>query len=570
MQSMRPHPTVAHPRHARRRGALRAVGAAAAIAASGWMVASCSLIYDLSSEQCSTDLDCTSKGGVFADMVCRQNLCEVPVIDEGCTSNVECIDEPGFGGALRACIAGDCVPVTSADCPVLLPYDQMGIDNLRSSNPLILGGYANVTNEQSGDQLRNYNLALTELEQELGGLAGPNGTRRSVVMVVCNGYEVERESLDESLQHLIRLRVPGVVSALYGNDLQYVFENGGQQADMFFVSPLDADPVLTALPDGGLVWHLLPSTEYLARAYAPLLDRTLSYLDVTGGPVKVAAVVASDSRLLSDIMDTVRSPTLGIKFNAGKTVAENTADDNYLAVAISETDAEATYAQQIQAILDFKPHVILAAAADNFLEKMVPLIEQGWPVGAGEPPPPFYLLSPLHYRSGALDLVLADLPAVRSRLVGVNVSAAQDPTLYQEYRARWDLAYFDERGNGEGTENFYDAPYYLIYSAMAAGSGLQSGTDLAAGMLRLLSGPEYDIGPLDLIEVETALSAARSTITLNATMGPPDFDRPTGTRASVGTAWCMESPGVTRSDVLRYDAMSGLMEGSMESCIPGY
>lgn len=542
-------------------------GAAAAIAASGWMVASCSLIYDLSTEQCSTDVDCTARGGVFADMVCRQNVCEIPAVT-GCDTNAQCIDAPDNFGEPAACIDRECVKLRTNDCPVMLPLDPLGMANLRSGNPLILGGYADIPPEQTGVQILNYNLALTELSQEIEGLAGPNG-RRNLVMVVCQGdIDEDRTSLDRSLAHLIELRVPGVVSALYGDDLQYVFENGGQDAEMFFMSAFEADPVLTVLNDSGLVWHVLPSADYVARAYAPVLNRTLAYLDLTE-PVRVAGVVANDVRFLSDIMETVISPTVGIKFNEGKTVTENS-PASYRAFEISETNPEATYTAQIAAILEFKPHVIVAAAADAFLQSMVPLIERDWPQGAGEPPKPFYLLSPLHYNNQRLDALLVSLPEVRERLVGINGAASPDPTLYQEYLGRWDTAYLELQGAAVGQENFYDAPWYLIYSAMAAGSVLETGADLARGMQRLLEGEAFKIGRTDLNRVQSALNVPRARIQLNATLGPPDFDPNTGTRASVGSAWCVDSQYTTRADVMRYDEASGEMQGSMESCIPGF
>lgn len=576
MHSMRSHPTVAHPGHQRRRGAFRVGGAVAAVAASGWMAASCSLIYELGHEQCTTDLDCSAKGGVFADMVCVQNLCELPT-QSGCNSNAECIDAPGNGGQPMACIERACVPVTSTDCPVMLPLDALGLANLRSANPLILGGYANIPPEQAGVQVLNYNLALTEFTRRLEGLAGPNG-RRNLVMVVCQANIGEdRSSLDRSLAHLVNLRVPGVVSALLGDDLQYVFDNGGQQANMFFMSAVEADPVLTSLEDNGLVWHILPSADYVARAYAPLLDRTLNYLNVSGGPVRVAAVVANDVRFLSDVMDTVRSSEFGLKFNEGKTVSENSTELNYRGFEISETDPDAAYTAQIQGILEFKPHVIVAAAADGFLKKMVPLIEQDWPEGVGDPPRPFYLLSPFHYNNSEIPVLLATNPEVRSRLVGVNAAAAEDPTLYQDYLGRWNEAYIELRDFG-GYENYYDAPYYLIYSAMAAGSVLGSGIDLRDGMLRLLEGEEYNMGPSDLLRVQSALNVPRATIQLNGTMGPPDFDRPTGTRAAVGSAWCVDSRDidddgdndvVNLPDVLRYDPNTKTMDGVMP-CIDGF
>lgn len=570
MQSMRPHPTVAHPGHPRRRGAFKVAGAAAAIAASGWMVASCSLVYDLSTEQCNTDLDCTSKGGVFADMVCVQNLCEPPT-QSGCNSNVECIEREGNFGQPSACIDRECVDLITPECPLMLPFDDLGMANLRTDDPLILAAYANVEELKNGAQLLNYNLVLSEFQLQTDGLLAAGGGRRSVVMLACDGNTGgDRESLDESLAHMIKLKVPGIVAGMLSDDLQYVFESGGLAAEMFFISPYADDEALRALGDAGLIWYLLPSTSVLARAYAPLLQRTLTYLEIDPAqPVKVASLVATDLRLMVEALGTVESADFGIRFN-GLTLGENATAGNYRSYAITSvyTDPEATFDVEIADILELKPQVIIAAAADEFLATIVPAIERDWPVGS---PRPFYLLSPYHYGNEALLPLLASNPDVRARLVGIGAPANEDTRLYDEYTMLWDREYPEHR-DIRGTENFYDAAYYLLYAAMGAGDILTSGIDLRRGMIKLLSGTRYDMND-QLATVQSILGGAGS-IELHGTMGAPNFDQNTGTRQAVGSAWCVDTFDTTRADVLRYRAANGeteaFMEGTMDSCIPNF
>jgi hypothetical protein len=77
-------------------------------------------------------------------------------------------------------------------------------------------------------------------------------------------------------------------------------------------------------------------------------------------------------------------------------------------------------------------------------------------------------------------------------------------------------------------------------------------------MLRLLHGNEYDVGPLQITSVESALSVPQSTIRLMGTLGPPDFNLGVGVRVDVGSVYCLQHTGsgsevAVLGEVLRYD-----------------
>jgi hypothetical protein len=509
-------------------------------------------LYDLDTAQCATNLDCTNRGEGFEFLICIDSLCQVD--PEDCTSHAECLDRPGQIGA-TACVDRRCEDLTTAECPVVLPNtNDLYLENLREDpNALILGGFAFIEPQSlSGNALKNYDLALTELHDAQTGLPGAGGTPRRVIMVACDNGFANPAELDAAMVHLAdTLQVPGIASALLADDLQRAFQTKGQPNDVFFMSPIDADSSLTTLQDEGTLWFTLPGSESISRSYAPLLDRTLAYLNVTGEPVRVALVAASDVRFLADMASTV---TREITFN-GKSASDNLAEENFLPVSIISvnTNMSADLTQQTQALIAFKPHVIIAAADQEFLDRMVPVIENDWDADARTQPPPFYLLSPFHVRNPGLATVLP-LPGVRQRLVGVNAPSRVNTPLFSDYQVAWDFAYADTTSdpNRHNSENYYDAAYYLIYAAAAANqNGLTNGQDLRLGMNDLLSGSnEFGVGKRDMSEAFQAL--ARGSITLNGLLGPPNWDR-NGTRVDLGTVWCINGLRESVYDVLRYD-----------------
>lgn len=555
----------------------RGLALAALVALALGTLDACSLLYDLSTEQCSQTSDCAALGASFSEYVCIEHLCR-PSTEAGyCDTNASCLDAPDNPGDPAICtrksssdVGKSCVYLKTPECPLVLPNTrELWRENLRNDDALILGGFGTIPPEQTGMQIRNYDLALTELTSKIGGLPGSGGSRRPVVMVLCRANFTERTELDASMTHLAdTLKVPGIVSGLLADDLQYAFESKGLAANMFFMSPLESDSTLTTLQDDGLLWHVGPGGTSVGRAYAPLLDRTLTYLNVSG-PVRVASVLASDLRVLSDIDAVVRSaPSAGgISFN-GKNAFENLNEQNYKSIAITSvyTDPNVQLAAQSQDLLVFKPHVIIGDAADEFLDQMVPAIERGWAAAAGTQPRPFYLLSPIHYNNPALPRLLAAFPDVRQRLVGVNAPAAPDPTANIDYQFRFDTAYPEVAGR-TGYENFYDAIYYLMYAAAGARNLLVSGQDIKRGMTQLLSGPRYDVGPQAMAQAMQSLGVAN--ISLYGTLGPPNFDPSSGARGGVGSAWCVNSAGQQKADVLSYDDASKAMVGTFP-CFSGF
>ena len=440
---------------------------------------------------------------------------------------------------------------------------ELWLDNLRSTNPLILAGTGVIGGTTNFDpRLMNYDMALTELTNTVIGLQ----SSRRVVMIGCRAVPESDEELDRMMTHLAKVKVPGIVAALSAEHLQRAFVEVGDAANMFFMSPLDSDPTLASLVDRGLVWHMGPGADVIARTYAPLLKRTLAHLNLTSD-IRVATVVTSDDRFLVNVQGTIESTPqrAGLFFN-GQSIADNRNNDHYLAVSILSGDANSV-AAQVQQLLAFRPHVIISAAGTEFLSRVIPAVESGWSEASGGQTLPFYLLSPDNYNDDALAGLLGSNSSVRGRMAGVNWAAAEDSATYDDYIGRWETAFPEER-DVRGLENYYDAAYYLIYAAAGAGQLLTNGTHLVDGMARLLSGTRYNVGPSDMPRAMQALNQSAANIALYGTLGAPNFSSLDGTRQAPGSVWCVDSTNVTRSDVLRYvpgsaeDASTASLQGT--------
>jgi hypothetical protein len=552
---------------------LRALPTPVGIVCASVLLHGCSLLYDLSTTQCTANADCSSFG---EGLVCgAEHFCQIDT--SGCGTHAECLDDPDNFG-LSACIKdpaktrGVCTPLTTPECPMLLPLDTTLAERaLRDGEPVILGAFTNTSS--LGPLVLNYDLVVNEFQNGNGGISTSGGTR-PVLVVTCSGTASGQETvafqagLDQAMDHLIALRVPGVVSGLEVADLKRVFEQKGKAAKMFFMSSGESDNSLgSSLQDNGLVWEVLSGGTGLARAYKPLVDRTISYLQGKGavsGAVRVALVSAPDISLLGDMGNALQSAPSdgGIVFN-DKSVFDNIGDTNFFGTTTPSiiADEDADLSTKVDELLAFKPHIIVSTGASEFLSKIVPSLEQQWDSRTGGQARPFYILSPYQYnRTTQMNFVLTASPTVQQRLIGLNAPAALDPTIYDSYIARYTTAYPGATGY-QGKENLYDSAYYLLYAASAASPALTDGASIATGMGQLLQGSSYKVGPGDMNNAIGALRDGRA-ISLVGAGGPPNFNIATGGKDDAGSVWCVDSTRTQRSDVLRYQVSDGTMQGT--------
>lgn len=533
----------------------------------------CSLLYDLGTSQCETDTDCRLKGGAFKDTVCEANLCVSPDSGTGgqgqggegpseCATNAECIDK-NFGSPY-ICRLGSCVALTQTpECPVVLGAGQ-DLKNLRSGDPIVIGAYSYV--DPLAPRLSvptlNYELAIDEFnEGTRGGLpGGAGGKLRPIVAVVCSGTNAPE--LEVSSEHLYEnLRVVASIASLHTSDLVATFSAQKASRGAFFMSPLEADSTLTSLEDDGLLWHLLASGPDLARAFPPLLAQTERYLD-RSKKLKVAMIEAR-TPFLSDMANALYS---SLKWN-DKTAVQNEREGLFLRLRTESSieTASPDTSEALLELLEFEPDVIVAVSSSEFVSLMLDYEAQR----DGSKEPPFYLLSPYLFGRHDVKETVSGL-GLREHTLGVNFAAAEDSTLYDAYLSRLMRANKAVDFDLSGSENFYDAAYYTLYSIAAASAGPLTGARVAQGMQRLFGGERsYEIGPSDVGELVALLRKEPETrVNLSGTMGPANFDAETGARRGQPSVFCIDSSGFVQN-AMTYDEKTGQLSGS-PPCVPGF
>lgn len=549
------------------------------------LIAACNVFLDLETTQCKTTGDCKTLGSAFQDSVCVAGSCVSqsssgsstgnpqeeggngnPSTTSGCTSTADCVAQ-NLGEPYACLVPGEeCVPLKSEECPLVF-------GDYQHNNAVYFGAFLNVPASSPLSQMSTLNvqLAVDEFNGSVGGLpGGPLGKLRPLVGVVCRN---DPALVDAGATHLIdTLHVPAVLSHLASADNKLFFVNHAVDKSVLVMNPGFADNSLTSLSTQGLFWHVIGDIRDVAPAYVPLLSRVETFLAKTE-PLRVAMLV-SKRYAEQSIAETI-TPLL--RFN-GKSVIDNGSNFFSASVTALSDDPNADYSSVNQALLAFKPHVVIAITREEFVYKIMPTIEGAWTAAAPGQGRPFYLVP--NALSGNLDLLnYVGLDSgtntsenKRQRVVGVAPASADDLTLYNSFLVRFRTAY-PRFANPGGFENFYDAVYLLANAMFAAGSVPSlTGPDIARGMQRITSGNlAIDVGPTTIADGFSALAAGGS-IRLNGTMGPADFDPGLGARRGNGSVYCIQRSGPQLSfvyDVLRYDRSNKTLSGEFP-CFSGF
>jgi hypothetical protein len=511
-----------------------------------------------------------------------------------CETNAECIDE--YVDQPYICREGTCVALSNDNCPIVLP-SETHLDLLRESErPIILGGFANMGLEQDPTESQaiiNWDLAFDEFNVRSAGGFPIRGSldKRAAIGVFCRSTT----DVAANMGHLAaNLRVPGILSTLSADNLDAAFrytttdeyvDAGGEE--VFFMSTGSADLRLATLNDNGLVWHQLGSPRVLGRTVAGLLawiepivnQHRLDYFNANGGedpgqvPLRVTLVYSDDLTML-DVYDVLTTnseeDTSTMLFFNGMAAIDQQGDGgadpgDFRTVEIQSirNNPDPDIADGITELANHPPHVIVAMGTAEFPRFVVPAVENTWASGTNTQnlPRPFYLLSHFIYNTDelreALDTVVA---GAAERMIGVNYALAQDSRsqqLYTEYLGRLQNSYTGTLPLA-GTENYYDGAYALLYATGAAVAARTDvfGLDIRDGLDRVLdpAAELINIGPSNIDDVIADLNNDPFYhLGLYGTMGPPDFDRVTGTRNAPTSAWCID--GVAENWTYRADAV---------------
>ena len=504
-----------------------------------------------------------------------------------CVTNGDCIDAHLDQPYL--CVDGSCLALTSDDCPQMVP-SKGTLDLLRKPAPIIVGAYANMNNaadSHDSQAVINWDLAFTEFnDQTLGGIpAAKGGAARPVLALVCQSSTVA--DITPSLAHLTQeVHVPTILSTLSADRLfgAFNFTQSNDYADaggnpVLFLSTGSADLRLANLADGGLVWHMLGDPRTLAATTVGLLNQIAP--TVTAGlspsrPLKVT-LVYSDDTTMTDLFNVLTTedenhPEILLTFNGKSAISQiDSGEFRQVKIESARTHASPNFQNAVDDLTQHPPDIVIGMATSEF-PLVMSSVENILKASSAtpKPKPPYYLLSHLLYNTSELLKSVTDnddkTPPLAQRLVGVNYAEAQDAKskqLYNAYLARLKGSY---QGSLQlaGTENYYDGAYSALYSLAAAyakgSTKAPTGDDVTEQLQTRIFATNptesVDIGPAALGATVDSLSKLTYRMSLYGTMGPPNFDRTSGTRVTTTSAWCMEKPSATylyRSDGLIYD-----------------
>ncbi len=483
----------------------------------------------------------------------------------------ECSPACGQADLPSVCRSGACVPLATPECIVVH-------GNWRDPNALVVGAYTvlPLTDPEGSTSVWDYELGIDELNDK-GGLPDASGVQHPLVIVVCtnDASAPGTDTLAKSLNHLVDdLDVPAIVADLAPANLARAFKTTSDKGkSVFFLSPGAATKELRAIETEGLLWHMTGSPKDLGPAYASLVRRLEQLIRKDPNPLRVAVVKTGDTTdPVADTLGELHDAVVPLLVFNNQNRAANEAAGNYKEFVVDAAHPPETVSPDI---VTFEPHIVISMIGSRFTDS-----------GAGSNPlgvasaieqtlgptrfRPYYVLNPVN--AGRIESVKEMLkgffqlfPDIYERFLGINIAGAEDQRLYHEYldrlRARFPKALPE-------TENFYDPIYYLAYSMYIAGVGHHlDGSQIRSGMLNLLFGQQFDVGPDPIPSIFDALRAKGSSIQLQGTMGLPFFE--SGARKGKGALYCFADQSTEHMQEQVYDADQQSWSG-MFGCYGGF
>lgn len=554
---------------------LLAVAASIALSVNG-----CSLLVERGATQCETDADCRSLGSAFVGARCStRKVCEVGARNnsgnEGgesvaCTTNRDCNEALG---APSLCRSSDrlCVRLLTAECDRVVgrPADD---------NVLVIGGLVPKAGPESVRAITMDNaaaLATDEINAAGGVPLGSGAGARSIVYVSCNeglvpaegrpgGIATDPAMRERVVRHLTEAIGAPVIIGASSSDATLEVARLTIPKQTLLVSPTATAAAVSALADDGLVWQIPPSDDVQAKAVAAAVSLFDGRLRPGVPFIRVALVVRDDpyGRGLADAL----LPDL--VFNDAKaTAAENAALFRRVDYPNPRTNANPDLSGVVQALVDFKPQLIVGLGGDEWGSDLLRLVEENWSTLNPNPPRPLYVLpheaiTPAlaalagSSESGLLRRVLLTQPGRKTENRG---------SLALRYKAR------DEYRNTDvtvfGAPATYDAVYLAALASVGSTAVTLDGPALASGLKKLVPpGAPIDVGPSRIASAIQSLRSGQS-IDVNGAFGRLDFDVAVGTARDDADLVCMELSGgsgaITARPTGRYiDSSTGKLVGT--------
>jgi ABC-type branched-subunit amino acid transport system substrate-binding protein len=523
-------------------------------AALGLSLVGCTILSTPDTEQCDKDADCAGRGPAFEGFVCKQHVCVETATSCATVSDCNTME----GGALATCVEGQCVQLTSEDCPEVVPADAV------RDGTIFIGSMGPLKGEYVGNGLPialGATLALEELDERANGIPIGDGDRRRIAMIKCH-------DLDDPIRaarHLIEtVRVPAIIGPAFSGVTLNVAAEVSIPAGVLLLSASATSPAITDLDDDGLVWRTAPSDALQAVPITALVKRFEERLRseralAEGDAIKVAVLAKGDA-YGTGLFDAVTST---MRFN-GKTATDNGSaflGINYKDPSIEEVD----FSTHVTSLVEFQPDLVLGLGTAEVVQEIMGPLEDAWPTAGATPPPrPYYLFPDGGHVPDLLDLA-GDDTSLLTRVLGT--VPGRKGSNYDAFALRY-KARFENMVPGTFAETGYDAAYLLAYAMLAANDPDVTGARIAAGLRKMSDGPSVIARPDQINVAITALSGGGG-IQFEGASGDLDFDPDTGEAPADVEIWCMiddQGTPIFESSGEYYDANSKAIGGSNENC----
>ncbi|NUN15997.1 MAG: ABC transporter substrate-binding protein [Myxococcales bacterium] len=348
-------------------------------------------------------------------------------------------------------------------------------------------------------------MAMVEVNKA-GGLDG-----RKFAAVSCDSGTALEPTL-AGVTHLVQtLKVPLIIGEISSELTIAAFTNIAKPAGVMMISPAAASPVISTIPDDGLLWRVAPS--------AALQGKALGHHLLEKGYSKIAVVNRNDPwgngmrQALEEVLCT------------GFACADS---NSYKPFVYTDATIANDQAQALTAILPFDPDITILV---SYIADGVGFLNAAANAGYKR-----FILG-----DGARDKLLLELVSDQELLCDVFGSSAKTPSgsVYQafsiQYKASW-------KGQDPVpyTANAYDAFFvsgFSIAAALAQNAEL-TGAAIAENMSRLTSGDAIKAGAADWhVGVQKLQSGATTTINYLGASGDLDFDPVTGDVVEAIEGW---------------------------------
>lgn len=515
----------------------------------------CSFVVDTDADQCESSADCTSRGGAFVGAICtRDKICLAT-----CTTNKGCIEAVG-GPAICVRETLKCAPLLSQDCATVL-QEPNAIEN---DAAVVIGILMPQTGQNAASMKPRVNaieLARKHIDKANSGLPGiRGGPSRPLVLLSCT----DADDALRAARHLAEVvHVPAIIGPAFSGVTTNVAKVVTVPRGVLIISPSATSPQLTALDDNGLVWRTAPSDVLQATAMIQLVQKEVepgvrSALSLTPADKIRVAVVHKGDAYGSGLGGALFT---GLRFNGTTPVMNGEAYQQFDYGDPQKVDITANYKPTVDAILKFKPHILITIGTTEAVTEIFAKVEDQWMEPAFKPR--HIVADGLQVPELAAKVSAND--ALRRRVFGT-IGAATGPT-YDTFVNAYKLAFGTTTAADSYSAGAYDAMLLVSYAIAAAGSRPLTGAMINEGLKKTaVIGAKpiragYDDINLGFAEMPNA------GIDYDGASGPLNFDPVSGEAAADIQIWCVKGTSFAPSGY-NFSAASGMIEGKVSCPYP--